>query len=359
MIEGSAIVYTGGLLDRDDAKTAHGLIRAGRRFRVLGLIDERHAGRSVSEFLPDQPDGLPIRADVDALLADLDETPRYCVLGVAFAGGRLPDVHRAPLRAVLERGIDLVSGLHEPLGDDPELRHAAAEHGARIFDIRQPPSTSTLSFWSGAIYKVSTPKIAVLGIDCAIGKRTTAQIVTEACRADGIATEMIYTGQTGWLQGSRYGFILDATPNDFVSGELERAIVECHRESAPDLIVIEGQSSLHNPSGPCGPEFLLSGNVKGVILQHVPGREFFEGFEEVGCRLPDIDDEIALIRHYGAEVLAITINDSAQSTTSSVDDNERLAARLGLPVLNPLVDDPAPLLAAVRSFMIGAVAVNT
>ena len=81
MIEGSAIVYTGGLLDTDNAKTAHGLIRAGRRFRVLGLIDERHAGRPVSEFLPDQPDGLPIRADVDALLAAV--TPKTRLLFLA------------------------------------------------------------------------------------------------------------------------------------------------------------------------------------------------------------------------------------------------------------------------------------
>src|SRR5204862_259012 len=82
------------------------------------------------------------------------------------------------------------------------------------------------------------------------GKRTTARMLTEGCRAAGMNADMIYTGQTGWLQGGRFGFILDATPNDFVSGELEHAIVTCAAETFPDVIFLEGQSSLRNPSGP-------------------------------------------------------------------------------------------------------------
>ena len=252
---------------------------------------------------------------------------------------------------MIGQGINLVSGLHEQLSIDPEFRQRAADCGVEIIDIRRPRDTHELSFWTGEIYSVSTPRIAVLGTDCAIGKRTTAQLLIDACGARDMRAEMIYTGQTGWMQGSRYGFILDATPNDFISGELERCILDCDREVSPDLIVVEGQSSLRNPSGPCGSEILLSGNIKAVILQHVPGREFFEGFAEAGCKLPDIQNEIELIRMLGATVLAVTINRSCSDKDAAQKYAAQLSANLGVPALDPLIDDLAPLIATVKSFM--------
>jgi len=351
LISGDAVLYTGGLLDTDNAKTAHGLIRAGTRFNICGIIDEQYAGHSIREFLPDQMNELPIRENMADLLETMNRKPRFCVLGVAFAGGRLPDCHRQALLDVIGQGINLVSGLHQQLGDDPEFRDTAAVQGVEIIDIRQPRPTHELSFWTGEIYTVSAPKIAVLGMDCAIGKRTTAQLLTDVCADHGLCAEMIYTGQTGWMQGGRYGFILDATPNDFVAGELERCILECDREASADLIVVEGQSSLQNPSGPCGSEILLSGNIKAVILQHVPEREFFEGFEEVGCRLPDIEDEIELIRILGATVMAVTINASCTDMDMVENYKSQLSARLGVPVLDPLADDLTPLLDVVKSIV--------
>lgn len=352
MISGDAVLYTGGLLDTDNAKTAHGLIRAGTRFNILGILDEHFCGRSIREFLPDRTDELPIRANIAELLECLTNRPRYCVLGVAFAGGRLPDCHRQDLFDVIRHGINLVSGLHEKLSDDPEFRAIADAHGVEIIDIRQSRAPGELSFWTGEVCSVSTPKIAVLGTDCAIGKRTTAKLLVDTCTDHGMRAEMIYTGQTGWMQGARYGFILDATPNDFVAGELEHCILECDRDTSPDLIVVEGQSSLRNPSGPCGSEILLSGDIKAVILQHVPGREFFEGFEDAGCRLPDIESEIELIRLLGATVLAVTINECCCSLNAAEKYKAQLAAELAVPVLNPLIDDLEPLIAAVNSFVI-------
>ena len=151
-----------------------------------------------------------------------------------------------------------------------------------------------LRFWTGAIAEVRAPRLAVLGTDCALGKRTTARLLVEACRRAGIRAEMIYTGQTGWMQGGRYGFVLDSTPNDFVAGELEGAVVACDREQQPDLIVIEGQSALRNPSGPCGAEMLVSAGARAVMLQHAPGRPCFKGLP--GWDIPRLDEEIALIQ---------------------------------------------------------------
>ena len=97
--------------------------------------------------------------------------------------------------------MTLVSGLHELAGDDPAIAAAAARGGARIVDVRRPRPVRELRFWTGAIAEVRAPRLAVLGTDCALGKRTTARLLVEACRRAGIRAEMIYTGQTGWMQG--------------------------------------------------------------------------------------------------------------------------------------------------------------
>jgi uncharacterized NAD-dependent epimerase/dehydratase family protein len=277
--------------------------------------------------------------------------PDYCILGVALPGGKLPQEFIGEIRAALENGISVISGLHQQLGDNPDLCKIATINRAKIIDIRKSRPLSELHFWNGDIRGVTTPKIAVLGIDCTVGKRTTCRFILETCLKHGIQTEMIYTGQTGWLQGYKHGFILDATPNDFVSGEIEKAIVMCHHQSQPDLILVEGQSSLMNPSGPCGSEFLLSGNIKGVILQHVPFRTYFDELEAVGCRLPEIENEIALIRAYGAETLGVTLNGTGGTLEELADYRDQLSARLSIPVILPLQDGVTELVPIIQKYM--------
>ena len=209
------------------------------------------------------------------------------------AAGSRPGL-RGLLAEAISLGMSVVNGLHEFVSDDPGLVAAAAAKGVSITDVRKTAKRTDLHFWSGDIGEVRAPRIAVLGTDCALGKRTTARFLMEACRRAGLRTELIFTGQTGWMQGAPYGFIFDSIPNDFVSGELEHAVVSCWRNAKPELILFEGQSALRNPSGPCGSEFLLSGGAKGVILQHAPARVFYEGLEELGYRIPPLSDEIAL-----------------------------------------------------------------
>ena len=107
----------------------------------------------------------------------------------------------------------------------------------------------------------------------------------------GFKAEMIYTGQTGWMQGAKYGFIFDSTLNDFISGEMEHAIVQCWEEAKPDIVFIEGQSSLRNPSGPAGAEWIVSAAADGVVLQHNPARKQYKDMEYYPAFLPDLKDE--------------------------------------------------------------------
>jgi uncharacterized NAD-dependent epimerase/dehydratase family protein len=161
---------------------------------------------------------------------------------------------------------------------------------------------------------------------------------------------MVFTGQTGWLQGIHHGIILDALPNDFVCGELEGAILACQQETNPDLILIEGQSALRNPCGPCGSELILAGSAAGVILQHAPAREFFDDFEEAGLRIPSIEEEVRLIQLLGAEVLALAVNEEGLSQEHADTAREQLSRQLGIPAFLPLRDDLSDLAKIVKEW---------
>ncbi len=347
----SAIILTNGRLDTEDAKTAHGLIRGTSRFNITGVIDPVNAGRDAGEILDGRPRDIPVVASIGQYIERTKQQPDYCIVGVALSGGKLPaDWHEVLLEAIDNR-IGIISTMHHPLDEIPELRDAARKNGIQILDLRKPKPIEQLHFWSGKIYQIGTPRIGVLGMDCAIGKRTTGRLIEQACCRNGIRAEMIYTGQTGWLQGYRHGFIFDATLNDFVSGELEHAVLECVRESSPDLILIEGQSGLRNPSGPCGSEIIVSANVKGVILQHAPFRMFYEELDKWGCRLPAVEDEINLIKMYGAQTLAVSLNGAGGTGEELIPYQQELAQKLGIPVIRPLQEGVADLLPVIRRFM--------
>jgi uncharacterized NAD-dependent epimerase/dehydratase family protein len=332
----TAVILANGLLGTPFAKTTHGLVRGPSRYQILGVVDPESAGQDAGEIMDGRHRGIPVFGSLSALLDTAEDDPDVCVVGVATVGGVLPPEIRPALLEAAEQGMTLVNGLHHPLAEDPEIAETARESGAEILDIRQPKPVGELRFWTGEILSVGTPRIAVLGTDCAVGKRTTAAMLRQTCRDEGMVAEMIYTGQTGWLQGIDHGFILDATPNDFVCGELEGAILACHREAKPEIIFLEGQSGLRNPAGPCGAELILAGNSQGVILQHVPGRRYYEELEDLRCEIPPVQEEIEMIRLMGTEVWALTLHDENLDRESAYAIQQDLRNRLGVPVVFPL-----------------------
>lgn len=344
-----AIVLTNGLLDTPLAKTAHGLLRGTERFEVLAVIDYKHAGKDAGEVMDGRGRNVPVFASVEDYFLHHTEQPLWCVVGVALPGGKLPDDFRGELKRAIAHKCSIVCGLHTFLSEDPEFSRLAEEEGVRLLDVRKPKPRHELHFWSGEIFTVTQPIIAVLGTDCAIGKRTTCRFIMEMCARHHLHAEMIYTGQTGWMQGYRHGFIFDSTVNDFISGELERAVVECARESNPDLILLEGQSALRNPTGPAGAEYLLSANAKAVILHHAPGRVCYEGTEALGYKIRSIESEIELIRLYDAEVIGITLNGEHLTLASLQMYRKDLQQRLGIPVALPLEEGVEALLPAIRT----------
>jgi len=350
-VRGPAVIYTGGILTESNGKTAHGLIRGTERFKILGVIDPPCAGKDAGVVLDGIHRNIPVYADVRDFLKKCPKKPQYLIFGVAPCGGLLPDDMRPPLLDAMQHGLSLVFGLHQYLSEDADFQAAAQKYGVKIYDVRRPRPFKDLRFFRGEIFSVKTPRIALLGMDCAVGKRTTGRFLVEMCRKHNIKAEMIFTGQTGWMQGCRHGFFFDTTPNDFVSGELERCIVECDQEAKPDIIFIEGQSSLRNPFGPSGSEILLSGQAKAAILMHAPFRKYFEETELPQCLIPSVETEIELIKMYGAQTLAVALNGAHGDRRQLIEVQKNLTQKLNCPVIRPLEEGVEMLLSLIRDYI--------
>lgn len=309
-IDGNAIVFCQGMFNTPEGKTSHGLVRFTERYNVLAIIDKKYAGKDAGEVLDNRPNGIMIFSDFITAYESFTEKGievSNFVVGLAPDGGRLPKKHKKEIALALEKGLNVDSGLHDFLTNDPELVKLAEKNNCRIRDVRKTPDRDKLHFFTGEIEKVECLKLAVLGSDSAIGKRTTAWLLVHGFQKKGFKAEMIGTGQTGWMQGAKYSMIMDSCINDFVSGEIEHAVVSAWKEAKPDVVVIEGQGSLMNPAYPGGFEILAAGRPDYVILQHAPTRLEYDGFP--GYKLHPLAEQINAIKVIsGKEVIAVTLN---------------------------------------------------
>lgn len=341
-IDGAALVYCEGAFNTPEGKTAHGLVRFTERYEVKGVIDSRYAGKDAAEVLDGKPTGIPVYASFKEAFAKTPDA-RTLVIGLAPDGGRLPDAARDMLSDALEQGLNVDSGLHDFIHKDDKLMGLAAKHGCRVRDVRRTPDRDQLHFFTGDIERVDCLKLAVLGTDSAIGKRTTAWLLVHGFRESGKKAELIGTGQTAWLQGAKYSMIMDSCINDFVSGEIEHAVVSAFDETHPDVVVIEGQGSLMNPAYPGGFEILAAGRPDQVILQHAPTRKEYDGFP--GYPLHPLKEQINAIQTIsGKPVTAITLNHEGLRPDEIDAACKAVTEETGLPCFDVLANGAAPLI---------------
>jgi len=336
-IDGKAIVYADGAFNTLNGKTAHGLVRFTERYDVVAVIDQKYAGQDAGLVLDNKPNNILIFNNLYEALIALGEKnkPQNFVIGLAPDGGRLPEEARTAVKQALSIGLNVDSGLHDFLYKDEELMSIAKQNNCRVRDIRRTPDRDELHFFTGNIEEVDSLKIAVLGTDSAVGKRTTAWIIVHAFRNAGLKAEMIGTGQTAWMQGAKYSFVMDSCINDFVSGEIEYAVHEAWKNENPDLIVIEGQGSLMNPAYPGGFEILAAGRPDFVIFQHAPKRLEYDGFP--GYRLHSLKEQIEAIKVIsGKKVVAITINHENMTDDEIISESQKIFEETGIPAFDVL-----------------------
>ncbi len=192
----SAIVYCEGNFGSIDGKTANGLVRHSERYEILAVIDSEQAGLDAGVVLGEEPNGIPICRDLAEALAHAGGVPDCFILGVAPSSGLLSSCERGLVLEAMGLGMNVVNGLHEFLSDDPEFRAASAAGNVEILDVRKPRAKKDLRLFSGRIADVTCPRIAVLGTDGAIGKRTTATILTRALNDRGVKAVMVVTVHT-------------------------------------------------------------------------------------------------------------------------------------------------------------------
>lgn len=342
----NVLIATDNLFLTNHAKTAHGLLRGSKRFHVLAVLDEENKYADAGELLDGNHRNIPILGTVDEAIKQF-KTIDYLVVGVATVGGILSESLLQIIRQAISNGIGIVNGLHDQLQERKDIALLASQNRVELIDIRKPKTPKELHFWSGDIFKIQAPIVAFLAMDCAMGKRTTANLVLEECLQQKQNAHMIYTGQTGWMQGHKYGFIFDSTLNDFVSGELEHAITSCWKEATPDVIILEGQSSLRNPSGPCGLEFIVSGNATQVVLIHAPKKKYFDN-DPLWGEIPSVASEIDIIEKFGATVIAVALNTSGLSKQEALSYKDSYQKTLDIPVVLPLEEGVRKIVSEIK-----------
>jgi uncharacterized NAD-dependent epimerase/dehydratase family protein len=344
------VILAEGAFGELPSKTAMGVIAYGRD-PVVAVIDSQRAGRDVADWL-----GPAHHAPVVASLEDaLAEEPTALLIGIAPQGGRIPPSWRAIIVAAIEQGLDIVSGLHEFVSDDPELRDLAAMHGVELIDHRRPPERNEVA--SGRAHRPGSRVILTVGSDCAIGKMTVALELRRAALAAGLRGVFVPTGQTGiMIEG--WGLSVDRVISDFVNGAAEWLVQRA--EEMGDWIFVEGQGSIDHPAYSAVTAGLMHGcRPHAMVLVHQPGRPAHHGWEGPdgrGWPIKPVPQNIALYEAVAAAVApapvaAVALNTSLLSEAEARREIEQVAGETGLPVDDPYRFGPDRLLAGLRAVL--------
>jgi uncharacterized NAD-dependent epimerase/dehydratase family protein len=289
-------------------KTARGILRYAPD-PTVAILDSTHAGET--------HEGVPVVATVEEALRF---GPTTAVVGVATQGGRFPPAWRELLKTSIASGLDVESGLHEFVGDDPELKALAEQHGVELRDLRRPPAD--LSVPTGENLEIPAQITLTVGSDCAIGKKTVALELDLEARRRGLHSVFVPTGQTG-IAIAGWGIAVDAVVSDFLAGAAERLVVEGYRRGG-ELLFVEGQGSLSHPAYSGVTLGLIHGSAPhAFVLCHKAHATEIEGYPEhpipTLAELIDLHERIALPLR-PARVACIALN------TARLDGDEARAA---------------------------------
>ena len=311
--------------DAHYGKTMRGIVRYGPD-PVVAILDSKRPGEA--------HEGIPIVGTVEAALP---YEPTVAVVGVATQGGRFPPAWRELLKECISAGLDVESGLHEFVSEDPELTALASEHGVELRDLRKPPTG--LSVPTGANLEVDATIVLTVGSDCAIGKSTVAVELDREARGRGLASVFVPTGQTG-IAIAGWGIAVDAVVADFLAGAAEQLVVEGARRGG-EILFVEGQGSLVHPMYSGVTLGLVHGAVPHLfVLCHSAGATEIEG--SPGHPMPPLSELVDLHERIALPARKARVACIALNTAGIEDDEEARAAiasvvaETGLPTDDPV-----------------------
>jgi len=336
--ERKLIILTEGHAEPVTAKTAVSVLRY-RPEQVVALLDSMHAGKTTQQVLK-VGGGIPFVAS----LADAPDA-NTLMLGIAPAGGRMPDSWRKVVLAAIDRGMDVVSGLHEFLCEDAEFSQAAAAKGVQLVDVRKN-SECDVSNRQGI--RDDCLRIHTVGQDCCVGKMVVAIELSQAMQRQGVNSKFVATGQTGILvEGD--GCPIDRVISDFVSGAMEKLVLANQHH---DILFIEGQGSLAHPRYSAVTLGLLHGCLPhGMIMCYEAGRKAVHSMEHIPLKslseLCDIYEKMADLM-FPSQVIGVAMNSRNLTAEEAEQERERVRSELGLPVCDVIRHGPEELVQAIR-----------
>ena len=323
----------------------------GKKYLVLaeGRSGDEHYGKTMRGIVHYAPD--PVVAILDSerageeyreipIVGTIEEAMRFgpstATVGVATQGGRFPPAWRELLKASIRAGLDVESGLHEFISDDPELTALAKEHGVELRDLRKPPTD--LNVPTGENLQVPAKIVLTVGSDCAIGKKTVAVELDLAARTRGLKSVFVPTGQTG-IAIAGWGIAIDAVVADFLAGAAERLVVE-GAERGGELLWVEGQGSLAHPAYSGVTMGLIHGSAPhAFVLVHKARATHVEGYPD--HPLPELKDLIELHERSSlllrpARVAAIALHTGSLEEADARAEIDRVQKETGLPTDDPV-----------------------
>jgi uncharacterized NAD-dependent epimerase/dehydratase family protein len=338
------VILAEGLFSVLESKTASCVIRY-RADEVVAVIDSAQAGRTSEEVLG-FGGAIPVVASLDEALA---YGPDTLLIGIAPRGGGLPDSWRPVLRSAMLNGLDVVSGLHFFVSDDPEFSALAQKKGVAIFDLRKVPDDIGISYCEAG--KARGHVILTVGTDCNVGKMTATMELVVGARRAGVDAVMLSTGQTGIFL-TESGIALDRCVADYIAGGAERLVLE---SDAPGRwLIMEGQGALTHPAYSGVALGILHGAMPScLVLCHQPSRARMSGYD---LKLPPLVEIIELHERLAShikpcKVVAVALNTFDLDDAGAAEARERMERETGLPSADPVRHGAGPLVDAIRNHL--------
>ena len=323
----------------DRAKTAVGILRYSDH-DIVAVLDRNNAGDTVDDHLSGVQDA--------PLVASMDDVPDCdaLVIGIAPIGGAFDASWRPDVRTAIERGCDVVAGLHYFLADDDEFARLADDHGVELRDVRRPPEDLTVA--EGTAGDVDARVVLTVGTDCSTGKMTSVFELRDAARERGLDAAVVPTGQTGIVIAG-WGTAIDRVVSDFAAGATERLVEQA---SDHDVLFVEGQGALAHPAYSGVTASILHGaQPDSLVLCHSAGRECVHGYEQF--QLPDPATYAVLYERVADPVGSASVDAGMVNTRDLSAGDAALAVEqyedeLGVPATDPVRFDVDDVLDAVR-----------
>ena len=327
------VILAEGKFSPLESKTANQAIRY-LPDEVVAVIDSHQAGRT-SEQVLGFGGSIPVVSDLRTSHLNKPDT---LLIGIAPAGGRLPESWRAIIIEAIASGLNIISGLHTYLSDDEEFLHYAKVKNVTLSDLRKVPREYEVipqGSWKNRRAKV----ILTVGTDCNVGKMTASLELHREFDRRRLESDFVATGQTGILLSGK-GVAVDSIISDYVAGAIEHEI-EKSILNGNDYIHVEGQGSLTHQGYSGVTLGLLHGAMPdAMIMVHHPARHADDYDFSIDNVKQLIELHETMIRPFKqSKIIGIAIN-TVMMTTQQIDAAKReLREQTGLPVANVLTSE--------------------